>query len=210
MIDEQYFKTRLSYNKNRDILWEIIAKHIQGYTIKDGIILDIGAGYCNFINHIQAKEKHALDTFNIKKYAEDNVATHIRSCTNLDNFKSNYFDLIFSSNLFEHLEMKDFRKTLTEIKRVLKNDGRLIILQPNFRYCYKEYFDDYTHKTVFSDISMVDFLEANDFKIVKSIPRFLPYSLKSKLPKNRLLLKIYIHLPFKPLAKQMLIVARKQ
>jgi hypothetical protein len=71
----------------------------------------------------------------------------------------------------------------------------------------REYWDDYTHKKAFSHVSLVDFLVANGFKIVRVEKRFIPFSLKSRLPKSYLLTKLYLMLPFRIFAKQMLVVA---
>ena len=44
-------------------------------------------------------------------------------------FPDNSFDLIFSSNMLEHV--KDKKKSLSEMKRVLKNDGIMVHIIPN-------------------------------------------------------------------------------
>lgn len=205
MINEKYFKSRFSFDPKRDKIWEIIAGYLQREIKEDSCVLDIGAGYCGFINNIKAREKHALDIFDIREYADDDILVHIQPCTNLENLRS--FDVIFASNLFEHLIKDDFEKTLQGIKRILKDKGKLIILQPNFRYAYREYFDDYSHQLIFTDVSMCDVLKNNGFTIKKVIPKFIPFSLKSNLPKSPFLLRIYLALPVRPFAKQMLIVA---
>jgi len=91
---------------------------------------------------------------------------------------------------------------------VLKAGGRLIVLQPNFKYCYREYFDDYTHRLIFTDVSLRDALVAWDFEILKVIPRLLPFSMQSRLPKVPALISLYLRLPVRPLAKQMYVVAK--
>ena len=86
--------------------------------------------------------------------------------------------------------------------------GKINILQPNYRLCCAEYFDDYTHVAIYSDRSLCDFLRANGFGIVKSMPRFLPLTIKSRLPVSPLLIRAYLASPVKPLAKQMFIRAK--
>jgi len=44
-------------------------------------------------------------------------------------FKKNYFDLVFAREVFEHLFRPD--KFISEIERILKNDGKLILSTPN-------------------------------------------------------------------------------
>ena len=82
------------------------------------------------------------------------------------------------------------------------------MLQPNYRYAYREYFDDYTHVAIYSHVSLADLLAAHGWEVVDVRPRFLPLSVKSRLPTWSLLVWAYLRSPFKPLGKQMLIVAR--
>lgn len=205
MFQDNYFKSRFSFDPKRERLWKVIAGFLQKYVGEEASILDMGAGYCDFINNIRAKERHALDTTDIGNYASKDVTVHRQSCIDMKNLPS--FDVIFVSNLFEHLSKEDFERTLSEIKSHLKKRGKLILIQPNFRYSYKVYFDDYTHQLVFTDISICDILRNHGFVISKVMPRFIPFSLKSRLPRSPLLLKIYLYSPFKFLAGQMLIIA---
>jgi hypothetical protein len=72
---------------------------------------------------------------------------------------------------------------------------------------YREYFDDYTHVSVFSHVSLADFLRVNGFDLLEIRPRFLPLTVKSRLPVLPWLIKAYLASPIKPMAKQMLIRA---
>ncbi len=101
----------------------------------------------------------------------------------------------------------DFARVLKILRNKLAGNGTLNILQPNYRYAYREYFDDYTHVSVFSHISIVDFLNANGFDVIEIWPRFLPLTVKSRLPVSPGLIKAYLASPIKPLAKQMLVRA---
>jgi len=117
-------------------------------------------------------------------------------------------DLLFTSNLLEHLTDSDLDSAISEFKRVLKVGGVIITMQPNYYYAYREYFDDYTHKKVFSHESLVDWFMANGFSLVSIEKRFLPFSLKSRLPKSYWLTKLYLLSFYRPFAKQMLGVFR--
>ena len=117
-------------------------------------------------------------------------------------------DFAFASNLFEHLSQSQLASVLFALSKKLARAGTLTILQPNYRYAFREYFDDYTHVTVWSHVSLADFLLANGFEIVELFPRFLPLTIKSRLPVWPFLIQTYLALPVKPLGKQMLLVAR--
>ena len=74
---------------------------------------------------------------------------------------------------------------LDALRVKLSARGTLNILQPNYRYCFREYFDDYTHIAVYSHISLADFLTANGYQVLSVAPRFLPLTVKSRLPVSR-------------------------
>jgi SAM-dependent methyltransferase len=126
----------------------------------------------------------------------------------LDWVADNSVDFVFSSNLFEHVPQAVFSLVLDQLKRKLKPGGTLTLLQPNYRFAYREYFDDYTHVTVYSDIGICDFLRANGFEIIECHPRFMPLTIKSRFKVSPLLIQAYLLLPIKPMGKQMLVRAR--
>jgi hypothetical protein len=101
-----------------------------------------------------------------------------------------------------------FAHVLSTLRRKLRTGGTLNILQPNYRFCYDEYFDDYTHVTVYSDRSICDFLRTHGFDVIQCEARFLPLTVKSRLPVLPWLIRLYLSSPVKPLGKQMLIRAR--
>lgn len=212
MIDDastasRYYQSRFGFEPERDSVWRIICEYLQPFIPPDGRVLDFGAGYCSFINHVQAAEKHALDIFpGFVRFAQVNVHTHIGRCEDLRMFSDGYFDAVFASNLLEHLTRQAVADTLAEVVRVLKPSGRLIVIQPNFHYCYREYFDDYTHLQVFTHVTLADLLASSGFDVERVEARFLPLSFKSRLPKWSWMVRLYLRLPFRPLAKQMLVI----
>jgi hypothetical protein len=61
---EEYFRTRFVYDPRRDGIWREVVNYIQKlYIPEDSRVLDLGAGYCDFINHVVARERHAVDIF---------------------------------------------------------------------------------------------------------------------------------------------------
>jgi ubiquinone/menaquinone biosynthesis C-methylase UbiE len=206
---DAYFDSRLAYDKKRVVLWNTLCKHFfQKLLPPNSSVLELGAGWCDFINTIEADQKTAVDIWDgIKEHAKNDVRTIIGSATNLDGVSSESIDMVFASNLFEHLTQPQIIEILTQTSRILKKTGRLVLVQPNFRTSYKRYFDDYTHVTIWTDTGMTTFLEANGFQIEQVQAKFLPLTVKSKLPTSSLLIRLYLRLPIKPLAGQMLIVA---
>jgi len=147
---------------------------------------------------------------NLRMAAAKGVETHVGSCTQLAFAEAGRFDVVFASNLFEHLTLPDLEQTLREVRRVLKPGGKLLVLQPNFRYSYRDYFDDYTHVMIYTDRSLCDVLAAAGLEPVRVLPRFIPFSMKSRLPALTPLVWLYLRSPIRPCAGQMFIVARKK
>jgi len=202
-----YYETRYTLDVGRAKVWRAISEYLQKFIQIDATVLDLGSGYGDFINSIKAGKKLAVD-FNpkAKKYCGKGVIFINTSSTDLKEIKNKSVDTVFSSNLFEHLNEEQINETIKEIKRVLRVGGNLVIMQPNFRYAYKNYFDDFTHKSIFTHVSFCDLMKANGLKVVLEKPKFLPLSLKSRLPKSYLLTKLYINSPIKPMGKQMLLI----
>jgi ubiquinone/menaquinone biosynthesis C-methylase UbiE len=206
----RYRETRYRDDPRRAAVWKTICAWLQRDVPPSAIVLDLGAGYCDFANHIRAARKIAVDVVDSVRYAAaGDVEVRVGSCTRLAFAADESVDVVFASNLLEHLPVTDIELTLAEVRRVLKPGGKLLIIQPNFRYCYREYFDDYTHVTIFTDRSLCDVLSMAGLKPMKVIRRFLPFSMASRLPVVVPLVWLYLRSPIKPFAGQMYVVAQK-
>jgi SAM-dependent methyltransferase len=210
VADDPYFTSRYTPDPARDRVWGAICRYLQRYVPEDGVVLDLGAGYCSFVNHIRAATRHALDASpELPRHAGEGVVPHVGRCEDLSAFGDGALDAVFASNLLEHLEWPSIERTLDEVRRALKPSGRLILLQPNFRYCAATYFDDYTHRTIFTHVGLADLLASRGLAVERVTPRFLPFSFKSRGPKWGFLVALYLRLPWRPLARQMLVIARR-
>lgn len=211
VMSRGYYISRYAYNSRRSVVWKGICKFLQSYIPKDSVILDLGCGYGDFINNIRGGKRYALDISAVpRKSIQKGISFHQGTSTKLP-YKKDFFDVVFCSNLFEHLKREELYKTISEVRRVLKLNGSLLILQPNYKYCVKDYFDDYTHELVFTHVSLKDFLEANGLRVKHCKKRLLPFNVSdsSIFPVFLLsfLVKMYLFLPVKPFAKQMFMVA---
>lgn len=193
-------------------VWTEIAKFIHkemGYPPK---ILDPAAGFCEFIHSITAKEKWIVDKYlpiNLK--VEENIKI-IKEDILKVTLPENYFNGVFVSNLLEHFnnhtEINDFLKKMS---KALTTNGTIAILGPNFKYCYKLYFDCADHNLCLTHVSICEHLYSVGFNIKKIIPKFIPFSFRQKLPRSKLITKTYLNFPFlwKLFGKQFLIIATK-
>lgn len=195
-------------------IWQVIChEFLSRYVTKTDTVVDIGAGYCEFINNIECQHKIAIDINpDVKRFANDNVQIINESCMAVRSLADTSVDVVFMSNFLEHLPSKKaVLDTLQESRRILKVGGKLLILQPNIRFLPHNYWDFFDHHTPLSDRSLAEALQMLDMHIMHNYPRFLPYTTKSKLPKGTFFVKWYLRMPFAwPLfGKQAFIVAVK-
>jgi cyclopropane fatty-acyl-phospholipid synthase-like methyltransferase len=213
-MSETYHQTRLEADSKRDTLWEVLSEHLQPYVGKDSSVMDFGAGYCGFINNIKAADKYAYDIWDgIRDYSDDEVTCIIgeeTSFSTLEALKDEQFDVIFASNIFEHFSVEDLDLLFGVLSSKLKAGGKLIVIQPNYYYAYRQYFDDYTHKSVWTHNSFSDFVRTKGFNILTAQAKFMPLTVKSRFPVHRFLIKLYLWSPIKPMAGQMLFVCEKK
>lgn len=196
-------------------LWRVLCtEFLQKFVAEESTVLDIGAGYCEFINNIRARRKYAVDlNEDTHRFAAPDVEVFMCSATRLDFLPDNSIDVTFVSNFLEHLRTKeDVFEVLREIHRVSKPVGHVLVLQPNIKYAYKQYWDFFDHHIPLSDKSLAEALVIAGFDIDRILPRFLPYSTKSRLPTFPLLVKLYLKVPlvWRILGKQAFVVARKR
>jgi len=192
-------------------VWRAVVEDIQGRFIdNDATVLELGCGYGDFISQVKAARRIAVDIAEVEQFLEPAVTFFRREVTDLSFINDGDVDVVFCSNLFEHLSRPDAAKVMHEAWRVLRSKGRLIALQPNFRLCYREYFDDYTHETIFTDTSLADMMAAQSFRVIYKRAGYLPFSMKERLPKSYWLTKLYLMLGSPIFAKQMLIAGAKE
>lgn len=205
-----YHESRLAPDKRRSGVWSALWHYYFRYRITpQDCVLDLGAGYGDFINSITASRRIALDMWpGVRQHVAPDVEVIIGSVEDMSAVEDDVVDFAFASNLFEHLSQQALVNVLSSLKAKMSDRGRLTLLQPNYRYAFREYFDDYTHVTAYSHISLTDLLTAHGWEVLEVHPRFLPLSIKSRLPTWKMLVGAYLRSPFKPLGKQMLIVAR--
>lgn len=183
-------------------------------------VLEIGAGHCELINAIaHAEQKVAFDINpDIYDYAADGVTAVCDSIEQISTIQKK-FDVIIANNVLEHLTHSQIVETLLAVKKLLENEGILMLIQPNFRYCYRDFWMAFDHITPLDDRGVVELLESLEYEVMEVKPKFLPYTMKennfNRLLGNliclkMLIVKMYLRIPFlwNIGGKQMLIVAK--
>jgi len=179
-------------------MWDVLCRDFfQKYVQPDACVVEIAAGYCEFINHIKAARRIAIDINpDTRNHAGEGVEVLVVSAMELHEIGDEIADVVFVSNFFEHISKPDMIRCLTEALRVLKPGGSLLILQPNYRYCWRDYWMFFDHITPIDDRALTEALELAGFKIDRCIPRFLPYTTKQRFPQEAWLVRLYLKLPF--------------
>jgi SAM-dependent methyltransferase len=205
-----YQEVHLTEDPARRIVWSAVAHHLAAYVPPQAAVLEIGAGYCDWINHVRAARRVAVDIWpELPAFAAAGVEPVVLDVsTDLQSLGASSFDVVLASNLLEHFQPAVAESVVAGVACVLRRGGCFVVVQPNFRYAWRQYFDDYTHRSIFTDVSLPALLRAHGFRIVEVRPKFLPYSMRgARVPITSFLVRAYLRSPVKPMAGQMLVVA---
>ena len=80
-------------------------------------------------------------------------------------YLDNTFDVVYSKSFVEHFYYPE--KIFNEIYRVLKPGGTIITLTPEWQYIYLSFFEDFTHRTPFTNLSLREIQEMSGFKDIE-------------------------------------------
>jgi SAM-dependent methyltransferase len=195
--------------------WKTICEaFLSRYVPPGGTVLDIGAGYCEFINHIRARRRIAIDVNpDTVRVADPGVEVLLIPLEEISEIiEPESVDLAFASNVFEHLRGPDaLLEVLEAIHQVLKPGGRLIVMQPNVRPLGGRFWDFVDHTLPLTEKGMAEALEVSGFEVLECRARFLPYTFKSRLPTWPWLVRLYLALPPAQwlFGKQMFLMAKR-
>src|SRR5471030_2442902 len=134
MHDDLEHEYRLRFERiagYRERVWKLLTRDFfQAYVPADGVVLDVGCGWGEFVRNIQARVKYGMD---LNPESERRLTSEVtflkQDCSERWPLADASLDVVFSSNFFEHLPDKNaLRSTLSESWRCLKPGGKLICL----------------------------------------------------------------------------------
>jgi ubiquinone/menaquinone biosynthesis C-methylase UbiE len=184
--------------QKKDLVWKVLCEdYFQQFIPESSAVLEIACGYGEFIRHISATRKIAVDLNpDSKACLPDTIDFHLGSATELTMLDDNSVNVCFSSNFFEHLPSKEIMdQVLSEAQRVLKPGGIYLAMQPNLRCEPGRYWDYYDHVLPLTHLSCREAFVKAGFEVTKVVARFIPFSTDSRLPQHPLLVKSYLRLP---------------
>jgi SAM-dependent methyltransferase len=127
-------------------------KYIKPYleSLKEGTVLEVGAGPCILLSHIKSHYP-GLKVVGIEPisagFGKSREAVDLlKAICKLDLFQCGYedfsstelFDLIFLVNVFEHLP--NWKHFLAFVEQRLKREGKCVVLCPNYGFPYESHF----------------------------------------------------------------------
>jgi len=199
----------------RNKIWEILCAEYFGKFISErSEIIDVGAGWGEFINNVKASRKYAIDLNPETKYHLSEDVTFLnQDCSERWKIETRSLDVVFTSNFLEHLPSKeDIERTISEAHRCLRDNGLLICLGPNIKYLPGAYWDFWDHLIPITESSLSELLKLKGFNVKRCIPRFLPFSMSTGSTPPLFMVKLFVRLPilWPLIGRQFLVIGEKK
>lgn len=186
-----YYKTKdyVSHSNSKKSLFENLYHIVRNINLKkkfklinqfkqSGNILDIGCGTGYFLNYMKNKKWQTTGIEpdqDARNFAKDNFQLEVYSEKYLDEIPDKSFDIITLWHVLEHVYPLNNR--VLQLKRLLKNDGYLIIAVPNIEsqdaVIYGKYWaslDVPRHIYHFSEKDIENLFKKIDFEIINKKP----------------------------------------
>jgi len=213
-LRELYAERFAGDREYRNALWrELCAGFFDRYVEPDDTVLDVAAGGCEFINAVRARTRIAVDLNPaVKEAAAPGVTALVSPADDLSAVADGSVDVVFASNFFEHVDRPTILAVMAEARRVLRPGGRFLVLQPNIRFCARDYWMFFDHVTPIDDRALVEAFGMSGLHVTQVVPRFLPFTTKSRLPRSPKLVRAYLAFPpaWRLLGKQSFLVAERR
>ncbi len=195
-------------------LWTILVRRfLQRFVPPEAVLLDLGAGLCEGINAFRARTRLALEPdLEHLRHAAGGVRPLSADAVRPLPLRDASVDSVLASNVFEHFPDKAaLSRCLAELHRVLRPGGALLVIQPNIRYTGGAYWDFYDHHLPLTERSLEEALALAGFAVEKTIPRFLPYTTKTRIALPAAALRLYLSVPllWRFFGQQSFILARR-
>ena len=191
---EDYYKSEMyiSHTNKKEGLFNWMYQTARKYTIKKKVALikqhtnkrnhlDFGCGTGEFLNACQKngfKVKGVEPSEKARKQAIKYYNISVTQNYSLEGFKQKEFKSISLWHVLEHVP--ELTKTIKQLKRVLSNDGVLIIAVPNHKSWDCKYYKKFwaawdvpIHLWHFSKENIELLFKKNGLKLVKTIPMLL-------------------------------------
>lgn len=181
-MDTGFYKTYFAIEKDhwlmkvrRKIVRDQLEKYAQvllapqGETVKK--ILDFGSGSGFLVNELQKEGIDAYGVDNAQEAVDYGTSLGIKNLSVLGSksplhFTNGYFDCVLAMDVLEHLPEEQY--VLSELKRVLKKDGTLVITVPAYMFLWGRQDEVSQHFRRYTMGRLIEVVRTSgDFDIVK-------------------------------------------
>ena len=99
-----YHTAHLVDDPRRATVWKAVADHLAAYVTENAHVLELGAGYCHWINHVRAARRVAVDRWTeLPSHAGEGVEPLVLDISDgLESLSNESFDVVLASNVLEH------------------------------------------------------------------------------------------------------------
>jgi SAM-dependent methyltransferase len=204
------FEQSLSY---RNQVWRVlVSDFFSKYISRSSVVLDLGCGYGQFINNVSCSRKYAMD---LNPEARQHVSRDVeflqQDCSEPWPLSASSLDVVFTSNFFEHLPSKNhLARTIEQIYRCLRPNGRIISMGPNVKAMPGAYWDFFDHHIALTELSMQEAFEVGGLSTEIVIDKFLPYTMVGAPEYPLMFIQLYLKFPliWRFFGGQFLVIAR--
>jgi SAM-dependent methyltransferase len=209
------YKTRFrDQGVYRQKVWSILTGYFSRWIPTDSVVLDLGCGYCEFINQVHCAAKFGMDLNpEARNRASADVQILEQDCSKPWSVPPASLTTVFTSNFLEHLPTKaHVEETLMHAHTALKAGGSLIAMGPNVRLVPGAYWDFFDHYVALTDRSMKEILTKCGFELNLCLAKFLPYSMSQGRTYPLWMLRAYLSMPavWPLFGRQFLVIAKKK
>ncbi len=149
---------------------QLIKYLIEKYNLSEGqSLLELGPARGDFLKQ-WSNQNFDISAVDISDYVKEYCPNVNFKHANLERekipFEDNKFDIVYSKSFVEHFYYPE--KIYEEIFRVLKPGGKVITLTPHWKFMFKNFYEDYSHRTPFTTESLNYVQEISGFKNIKT------------------------------------------
>ena len=157
MKEDKYLEVAYNYSeKPKSEYPHLLMRHLlhDVLDIKTGAVVDVGCGRGDQLEAIKELGFDAIGLDQEKPFNED--LEFYRCDVTKDVFPINdaIADVVFCKSVIEHIYLFQMEHFFSEMKRICKSGGYILISTPDWEYNVKQYYREFTHCTPFTLRSM--------------------------------------------------------
>lgn len=166
-LKKHYDKTKRPITNYPEVFANYLIKKIN--LNADSTFIELGCGRGEFTNALYKKKINiiACDQLPKSEILEKNIQFFkFNFSKDIFPFKDNSVDVIFHKSVIEHIDNYDF--FISEQKRILKKEGLIFFLTPNWKNQLSTFYDDPTHVKPYSLEGAKLLMEIYNFEVLNN------------------------------------------